>query len=243
MTSKKLSILINTRNGERFLPQMLDSLFSQMRNDFEVIAVDDGSTDGTCRILSDYPIKLHAFGENRGLPTARNKALELAQGEYVAFLDQDDIIVPGSFMARLAYLTTHGQEAVVGQIADVINEQGKRLGDFYELSGKERPQGKLRWKDISQGENLPGALWLYMFKTAFLKRQSPFDPAWDILCDQEYLYRLIQQHDINHQPIPVAHYRIHSTNTTVHWEKGGIGTHPRTKALGVMLAMKYKITG
>jgi len=240
--AKSLSILMAIQNGARFLPRTLDALFSQISPEHEVIAVDDGSSDDSARILSQYSLDLHRFPSPRGLAHARNLALQKASGRYVTFLDQDDLLTPGALSRRMNYLDQHPPTVgVAGEIAGLIGENNELLGDFYQLSGTSRSEAPLKWSDIQQGASIPGALWLYMFRRDFLIEMQPFDPQWGALCDQEFLYRALQHSPIARQPIPVAHYRIHANNSTVHWDKGHLHAHPRTKALGVLLKMKYRI--
>lgn len=93
MTSKvKVSILICVYNGEKYIKDAIDSAIAQTLEDIEIIVVNDGSTDSTLDILkgySDERIKIHSQ-ENMGLGASRNKAMSLAEGEYIAFLDADD---------------------------------------------------------------------------------------------------------------------------------------------------------
>lgn len=89
----KFSIIIPVYNSEQYLERCLDSVFAQSYKDFEVICVDDGSTDGSSDILKRYNLKI-ITQENQGQGEARNRALEVARGEYIYFLDSDDYIDP-----------------------------------------------------------------------------------------------------------------------------------------------------
>ena len=102
----KLSVIIPCYNAERYLGECLDSLLAQSETDFEVILVDDGSRDGTLAIARDYASRdarvtaLHQ--ENAGVCAARNLGLDCAQGEWVTFVDADDLLVPDAFSSMLA---------------------------------------------------------------------------------------------------------------------------------------------
>ena len=103
----KLSIIIPAYNAERTLRQCLDSVFSQTLADFEVFAVNDGSTDATREILSEYQQRysdrLHVLTvENGGQGRARNLGLERACGDYLGFTDSDDWLDPQMFEKLLA---------------------------------------------------------------------------------------------------------------------------------------------
>lgn len=97
----KFSIIIPVFNVEVYLNQCLDSIVNQSFSDFEVICINDGSTDNSLDILNNYAKKDNRFKvftqENQGQGTARNKALDLAQGQYVLFIDPDDWIESDMF--------------------------------------------------------------------------------------------------------------------------------------------------
>ena len=92
----KVSVLIPAYNVESFLPRCLDSILAQSYDDFEVILIDDGSTDGTASVCDDYAkrdARIKVFHqENRGISVARNMCLQHASGEYIQFVDGDDWI-------------------------------------------------------------------------------------------------------------------------------------------------------
>jgi len=106
-----VSVVIPTYNRERFLPDALDSIWAQTHRPIELIVVDDGSTDGTPRVVeqwrqehgrdSDFRLR-YLRQENRGAPAARNHGLTESQGEYVKFLDSDDILTPDALARQIA---------------------------------------------------------------------------------------------------------------------------------------------
>lgn len=97
----KLSIIIPVYNVESYLRECLDSVLSQDMTDYEVICVDDGSTDNSLTILREYEskyaiIKVIQHSENKGLSAARNTGIRQARGMYIQFIDSDDMIKPGT---------------------------------------------------------------------------------------------------------------------------------------------------
>lgn len=94
----KVSIIIPVYNREKYLEECLESVLAQSYGDFEVILIDDGSTDGTLDICNKYTILDTRFnliqGGHEGVSAARNKGLDVAQGEFIFFLDSDDVINP-----------------------------------------------------------------------------------------------------------------------------------------------------
>ena len=107
----KLSIVIPVYNTETYLPACIDSVLDPACSDYEIILVNDGSTDGSeavCKkYCSRYPSRIRSITtENGGLGAARNVGLGLAQGEFVLFLDSDDTLSPGAVSEILAELTS-----------------------------------------------------------------------------------------------------------------------------------------
>ena len=93
----KISILVAVYNTAAYLPQCLDSLLSQTLKDIEVLCVDDASTDKSLEILHQYAekdkrVKVFALKENHGIGYARNMALSNASGDYICFVDSDDVV-------------------------------------------------------------------------------------------------------------------------------------------------------
>lgn len=116
-TLPKVSIIIPCFNAASFLAQTLDSVFSQNYNAYELIIIDDGSTDNSRAIIDEYvkqhPEKIVAeYGPNRGVSAARNRGTELAKGIFIQYLDADDILKPGTIAKRVKTLETSGADVV-----------------------------------------------------------------------------------------------------------------------------------
>jgi|GEM_PF-4827205 len=105
-----VSVVVPTYNYGHFLPQALESVLSQMDVDLEVIIVDDGSTDDTSEVITDYSdLVLTIRQDHRGLSAARNTGLTVARGEFLVFLDSDDILGPGVLASQSAFLRNNPQ--------------------------------------------------------------------------------------------------------------------------------------
>ena len=103
--------MIPCYNAERFLAETLESALAQSYPHTEIIAVDDGSTDGTVALISAYADRVKAeFGPNRGASAARNRGTMLAAGEFIQYLDADDLLVPDAIERRLAALQSAGAD-------------------------------------------------------------------------------------------------------------------------------------
>ncbi len=117
-------------NGARFLRAAIDSVLRQTYTDFELLVIDDGSTDDSCRIVRDFSdprIRLVENGANLGIPATRNRGLQLARGEYLAILDSDDVALPQRLTRQVALLDARPEIAVVGSWCAWVDEHGRRM--------------------------------------------------------------------------------------------------------------------
>ena len=88
----KVTVVIPVYNGGRYLRESIDSVLAQTFHDYEIVCVDDGSTDDSPVLLQEYGARLRVVRqENSGQSAARNVGVKLARGEYIALLDQDDV--------------------------------------------------------------------------------------------------------------------------------------------------------
>ncbi len=107
MKGPLVSIVLPVYNAEAFLRETLESVFALDYEPLEVIVVDDGSTDGSAALAQSFPGVRCIRQENRGPAAARNTGIEAAQGEFVAFVDADDIVLPHKLSVQVGYLLDH----------------------------------------------------------------------------------------------------------------------------------------
>jgi len=104
----KISVLIVSYNYGRFLPQCIESVLAQTwSGDLEIVLVDDGSSDGTAELLRGFPMVRYVFQNHSGVAAARNRAFKEATGDYIAFLDADDLWKKEKLALQLKYLQEH----------------------------------------------------------------------------------------------------------------------------------------
>jgi len=131
-----VSVIIPTYNRAHLIGDSIRSVLGQTFTDLELIVVDDGSTDDTETIVmsfSDTRLR-YICQPNRGRSNARNHALSLATGKYIAFLDSDDLYLPDKIQKQVNYLRSHPGTGMVYTSAHCIDEQGEMLVDKYEAS-------------------------------------------------------------------------------------------------------------
>jgi glycosyltransferase involved in cell wall biosynthesis len=133
--SSKVSVIMPVYNGELFLKQAIDSLLAQSCQDWELIVIDDGSTDRTPQIIKQYTDKrIKVIRQaNRGEAGARNTGLQHITGEYIAFLDADDIYLPNALQDLSSYLDSHPQYAVVFSDGFICDQEDKQLMRLTEV--------------------------------------------------------------------------------------------------------------
>lgn len=104
MPEPLISVVIPAHNTEKYLPEALESVRSQTFSDYEILVVDDGSTDRTAEIAASYPDVLLFLQNKRGAAAARNTGIRAARGKYIAFLDADDVWLPSKLEKQAAHL-------------------------------------------------------------------------------------------------------------------------------------------
>lgn len=120
MNQPSVSIITPAYNAEKFIKETIKSVLEQTLSDWELIVIDDGSTDDTAKIVKSFLDSRIIFTQqiNAGVSSARNKGLELAKGKYITFLDADDILPPRSLEVRIKYLESNPDiELVDGNIS------------------------------------------------------------------------------------------------------------------------------
>lgn len=122
----KVSVIIPTYNYGKYIEKAIDSVLAQTYKDFEIIVVDDGSTDNTREIIQTrYKDKVRYFyQENKGAPVARNKGIKESKGEYLAFLDQDDLFHPLNLEKKVDFLDSNSEFGWVYSDYTGITEPG-----------------------------------------------------------------------------------------------------------------------
>src|SRR6187402_1358652 len=126
-----VSIIMPSYNSAAFIAQSIDSVRTQTHANWELIMVDDCSTDNTVEIVREFTaderIKLYVLDKNSGAGIARNTAVSKAQGTYIAFLDSDDLWKPEKLQRQLQFMSEHNQPFAFS-FYDCIGENGEWLG-------------------------------------------------------------------------------------------------------------------
>ncbi|MCZ8096474.1 MAG: glycosyltransferase [Burkholderiales bacterium] len=202
----RLSVCIACYNQSHFLDDAIDSIEAQRFPGCEIILVDDGSTDRT----SDWGLRLglrYIRQDNAGLSAARNTGLHLARGEYVTFLDADDVYLPGAFSAAVGMLDASRDCAFVYGGYRIVDSTLAGVHDVHPDRYEDDYAALLKRNHIA------------MHATVFYRRQilvdaGGFDTTLPACEDYELYLRLVRARKIVTYAKLAAGYRRHETNTT-----------------------------
>lgn len=150
LTNSGVSVLMTVYNAELYLKEAIDSIVSQTFDNWELIIVNDGSTDKSERILLNYEdsrIRVFSYSQNIGRTSALCIAFEQARGEYIAILDADDISHPERLAKQVKYLNENPHVGLVGSWAKRIDNNGNVIADFNPPIEKTKLYNSLGWTD------------------------------------------------------------------------------------------------
>ena len=134
-----LSVIVPVYNVEKYLKRCLESILVQSWNDYEIILVDDGSTDSSAQICDLYAEKYEMIRvihkENKGLSDTRNRGIEEASGEYVYFPDSDDWLEPNTFSELSDVIEELKAADAAGMMTcQMVRDSKQRTGEFRKIS-------------------------------------------------------------------------------------------------------------
>jgi glycosyltransferase involved in cell wall biosynthesis len=213
----KISIVLPVHNGERFLAEALDALRRQTLPAAEVIAVDDGSTDGSAALLAAFPEIRVVSQSNAGCAVARNRGVALATHEIIAFLDQDDVWLPERLDRSAAVLAN---DSAIGFVACATEN--------FLTPGLNVVPNWLDPRMLGVPQHGFGTSSL-MVRRAIFEAVGPFDPSLVPIDDSEWLVRALDAGvRYVHLDDVLVRRRIHENNLT--------GTQRGTRAQGSAMA-------
>ena len=139
----RVSVITPTFNCAAYLERALQSVFAQTYTDYEVIVVNDGSTDDTGEIIARWHDRVrYLYQPNRGLPAARNVAVAISGGEFLAYLDADDMWLPDKLRQQVAYMDAHPECGLVHTDQMLIDENDRQVfPDWYRQGKDSEAQG------------------------------------------------------------------------------------------------------
>lgn len=208
---KKVSIVLPTFNGEIYLANAINSVLQQSYKNFELILVDDCSTDGTSRIIQEFAqndprIRYIRNESNQKLPNSLNIGFAAAVGEYFTWTSDDNLYAPHAIEKMVTYLDEHDELGMVYCDYTVIDENGREVRENH-LEGPER----LLWT------NTVGACFLYRREIA--EEIGGYNSELFLAEDYDYWLRIYQAGEIGHLQENLYRYRQHGKSLTANRAK------------------------
>ncbi len=199
-----ISVVINTYNSARFLHKTIDTVLNQTFSDFELIVIDDGSQDETVALannIRDNRIQVHAY-PNGGISKSRNRGISHASGEFIAFLDHDDLWHEQKLEAQLLAFRENPKAALVYSWLEIINQ----AGEFIRFYPRTRYSGNAYKKSLTES-------FAHTASNPLMKREAVnsiggFDEEVYGADDWDLVIRLAEKYDVAFSPHYHIQYRI-----------------------------------
>lgn len=221
MSSPKLSVCIPVYNGAEFIKETIDSVLSQSFKDFEIVVVDNQSTDTTISIVKSYSdprIKLFVNDTNIGMIPNWNKAMEHATGKYIKILPADDFIYPGCLEKQVKILEADTNEkiAMVGGRRNIIDDNGKILFNRgFSKSECEVSGFAAINKNARSGGNIIGEGGAIMFRKSILAKTGNFNSDIFYVLDLDLWYKILLHGNYHALPDVVSAFRVSKGSASV----------------------------
>lgn len=209
---KLVTVVIPTYNRSRYILEAVNSAISQAYARLEVLVIDDGSTDDTAEKLQSLVrqgILRYEYQPNRGRSSARNRGIDLASGEFVTFLDSDDLFEPGKIQVQAEFLTAHPEVGMVHGAYQKFNDAGADLGMRKPswLSGQSYPAILTRWSTLP-------ATPAVMVPRQILTDLGGFDESMHVGEDLDLWRRIARLYPLGYIDRILARIRVHDGNTS-----------------------------
>jgi len=200
----KVSVIIPTYNRSQFVCETVESVLSQTYKDFEIIVIDDGSTDGTKDVLAHYSDQIkYIYQQNQGVGAARNKGITEARGEYLAFIDDDDLWLPEKLEKQVEYMDNHPDVAFVSTGTYVIDVDGNDVAKWQKYESSRQTFESL------VEDNFIFNLTVLLRKNCF-ENVGGFDTRLAISQDYDLWLRLAKRYKFAYLDFYSAKYREHA---------------------------------
>lgn len=205
----KVSVVIPTYNRQAYIRRALDSVLAQTFTDYEVVVVDDGSTDDTKGVLKDYEGRIKCVHQaNGGIASARNRGIAESSAPYIAFLDSDDWWGPQKLEHQVRVLDEHPNVGIVYGRMPIVNERGQTIGQKPAgVSGRNFQELIEVWGDLPTST--------VMTRRACFEQAGNFDSGVIPMEDIDMWLRISRHYDLYEiEGEPLAFYFRHDSQVT-----------------------------
>jgi glycosyltransferase involved in cell wall biosynthesis len=200
-----VTVLLCVHNDRQYVGQAIDSILSQQFDDFELVCIDDASTDGSADVLIAYrdPRIRHFRNEkNLGLTASLNRGLSLARGKYIARMDADDICEMDRLADQTAFLDSHLQVGILGTSRRLIDESGAEIT----VARAAEDDAAIRWKCLLGNPFAHPTVMLR--RSILLEHDLKYDESFRTAQDYELWTRLLIHTRGANLPKPLIRYRL-----------------------------------
>ncbi|MEX8546204.1 MAG: glycosyltransferase family 2 protein [Mucilaginibacter sp.] len=206
MQKQLVSVIIPCYNQGIYLEKAIESILSQSYRNFEIIVVDDGSTDQTKEVAQKYPLVKYVYQSNQGVSAARNIGIKNSTGELVVFLDADDWLLPDALFININYLIQNPEAAFVSGAHEL----------FYQPENKswliQKEVTENHYCNLLQG-NYMGLPAVGMYQRWVLN-EFQFDTNLHYCEDYDLCLQIVRKYPVVHHTAPVAVYNFHEDSVS-----------------------------
>lgn len=220
MAEKLISVVITCFNHGKYLNNAIESVLDQSYPHYEIIVIDDGSTDNSKAVATSYAQITYVYQPNHGVSSARNLGIKNSKGDYICFLDADDCFLPQALETNLRYIQTNNSVAFVSG-AYMFAHMQNELNEFSSSSQTTStnvvlepkvPVVKEYYKNFLKG-NYVGMHAAVLYQRWVLN-EFQFDTTIHRCEDYDLFLRITRKYEVIDQCEPIAVYRVHAYNTT-----------------------------
>lgn len=225
-----ISICLPVYNGERYLPECLDSILRQTFFDFEIVVSYDSSEDGTLDIIKKYKVKdprirLIEHNDKPGLVENWNRCALHARGEWIKYMFQDDLMTPNCLETFIKDAVSDKSIYICERVFIIQPEASDDLRDFYQnrlvrIQNLMPERSKLESEEVAAlvvqmgSQNFIGEPTSFLFKRSALAEVGFFNKCLIQICDYEMALRLSTINGLGYIAEPLIQFRIHGENTS-----------------------------
>lgn len=189
MKKPLITIIVPCFNAQNTIKETIESVLKQTYKNYELLIINDGSTDNSVEVCSSYAHSDNRISiisiNNHGVSVARNTGIQHAQGEYIAFLDSDDLWQPNKLEQQINFMNSHPEVGVCFSKVEFISETGQELNQFSTVP----TQGLVA--DGLLAENLTCTTSNILCRQQVIKEVGPFNTTMSFAEDQEWLLRVV----------------------------------------------------
>ncbi len=236
-----VSIIIPAYNAKLYIAETINSIISQTYQNWELILVNDGSKDNTAEIihsfLKDKRIQYH-FQENAGVSVARNYGYSFSSGQYVAFLDADDLWLPHRIEKMVDKFQDEVSIGLVHSYMQVIDEHSQLQNGVYKGKEGHILESLLLW----EGCNIPAPSSI-LVKRDVVEKIGGFDKDLSTAADQEFFFRVANLYKVGMCKEVLGLYRVHGNNmhqNVSNMEKDHIRAYQKAKNYGLFKSKRFQ---